>query len=578
MRCLAFTVLFAFSALAPAAETGQKYAVLIAVSDYQEASGLKPLPFTVKDVEGFRGALLATGYQPANVWVLHDKLPAEKNPGFRFVPKKNEIVTELGRALGLLDAADSVVVVLNGHGVHFKGEKTSHFCPLDADLNTKKNLIPMDGPGGLYPMLETCKAKSKLLIAGMCRNDPKDFPADSQAADKIDLTSPETPPAGIAALYSCEAGQKTYFDPKAGSYFFKHLTAAWRGEYADDELTLDGVFESVRAKTKREVFAVSKGLKDQYPEVRRKYDGAWVVQPADLVRLAKDHRDHERGLLCERQFLSFGKEYARPHTTGICFPPKNWRGAPDAVARQAEWLRLATEGRPTAMTLTGVALNTGVGKDAEAAVKWFGRAAEAGDALAMCDLAFCLAGGGGVPKDEAAAMKWFLRAGDAGCVKAMTWLGSGYAGGWWGARDDKEALKWALRAADLGHCYVLNELAESAMTGETAAGKVPKDEKQAVTLFRLSAEKGDTLALCLLGAAHWNGTGVDADDAKALALFQQAADAGDPNGMICLAFCHLHGRGVDMDAKKAAEWFRQAKKANDISGEAKRLLKELGEE
>jgi TPR repeat protein len=48
--------------------------------------------------------------------------------------------------------------------------------------------------------------------------------------------------------------------------------------------------------------------------------------------------------------------------------------------------------------------------------------------------------------------------------------------------------------------------------------------------------------------------------------------------MNCLAFRHLHGRGVAKDAKKAAEWFRQAVKAKDISGEAKRMLKELGEE
>lgn len=39
---------------------GTQYAFLVAVSKYDADSGLKPLPFTVKDVEGFKDALLAT--------------------------------------------------------------------------------------------------------------------------------------------------------------------------------------------------------------------------------------------------------------------------------------------------------------------------------------------------------------------------------------------------------------------------------------------------------------------------------------------------------------------------------------
>ena len=277
--CRLLAVLLLLPSLALAQDkAGTKYAFIVAVSKYGKVSGLKPLPFTVKDVEGYRDALLATGYEAKNIRLLHDKLTEEQNPEFRFVPKKAEIVGELGLLLKFLGPEDSVVVVLNGHGVHFKGDATSHFCPLDADLGRKASLLAMDGPGGLYPLLETCKAKSKLLIAGMCRNDPADFPATDQADVKITLGAPEKPPEGIAAFYSCEAGQKTYFDPEKGSYFFNHLSAAWRGEYAgDDELTLDTVFSSVRSRTKKEVFDMSAGLKDQFPEVRRKYDGTWTI-------------------------------------------------------------------------------------------------------------------------------------------------------------------------------------------------------------------------------------------------------------------------------------------------------------
>ena len=73
----------------------------------------------------------------------------------------------------------------------------------------------------------------------------------------------------------------TYFDKDKGSYFFNHLTAAWRGDYVgEDELTLDSVFASVRSRTKKDVYDMSGGVKDQFPEVRRRYDGSWGITKA----------------------------------------------------------------------------------------------------------------------------------------------------------------------------------------------------------------------------------------------------------------------------------------------------------
>jgi len=66
IRLLAAILLL--SGLAAAQEKkGTRYAFLVAVSKYDEDSGLKPLPFTVTDVEGFTEALLAAGYDAKNV-------------------------------------------------------------------------------------------------------------------------------------------------------------------------------------------------------------------------------------------------------------------------------------------------------------------------------------------------------------------------------------------------------------------------------------------------------------------------------------------------------------------------------
>jgi TPR repeat protein len=555
-----------------AQEKGTKYAFIVAVSKYDEANGLKPLPFTVRDVEGFRDALILSGYEPKNIRLLHDRLGEEENPGFRFVPKKSEILTELARLLKFADTDDSVIVVLNGHGVHFKGDKTSHFCPLDADLGAKTNMIPMDGEGGLYPLLEKCRAKRKLLIAGMCRNDPKEFPADSQAADIIDLSLPDKPPEGIAALYSCEPGQRTYFDTKTGSFFFKHLSAAWRGEYSPDEVTLEDVFTSVRAKTKKDVNDMSNGLKDQFPEVRRKYDGTWLVQPADLALLSREQRRYETLMYCENHSMTFGKGFEKPRLSGFCYPPKPEDENTNRERRFKDVLAMAKTGNPTAMLLAGVFINfaSGTDKNEAQAAEWFRKAAELGNTSALYELGIMTQ-----ETDKDKSREYFTKAAELGNPKAMGWLSMLYLNGIGVERDRAAAVKWAVRAGEHGYLYSLNDVGTDALGGEDGN---TKDVKLAVTMFRRAANLGSPAAMCMLGALHLTGEGVEKDEAKALAWFRKAADLGDFNGMTCLGFCHEQGRGVEKSREKAIEWFRKAVKTDLVADAAKEGLKRLGEE
>lgn len=544
---------------------GTKYAFLVAVSKYDEQNGLRPLPFAVRDVESFREALLLSGYEAKNIWLLHDRLREEHNPGYRFVPKKAEILKELGMLMRVMEEEDSLVVVLNGHGVHFKGDKTSHFCPLDADLGTKANMIPMDGNGGLYPLLEKCKARSKLLIAGMCRNDPKEFPADSQAAELIDLEVPDKPPQGIAAFYSCEPGQRTYFEPTQGSYFFKHLSAAWRGDYSgEDEVTLDAVFTNVRAKTKKDVFDMSKGTKDQFPEVRRKYDGSWVVQPPDLALVAREYRRYESTMNCELHLMSFADGYEKPHLNGVCRAPE-LADKPNREKRFGDLLRMAKQGNARAMLLTGNNLQygDGVAKDEKQAAEWYHKAGDLGVAFAMFEL-------GLMAKDKEQANEYHRKAAELGSPKAMCWMASVVLGD--DPKNSEEALKWAVRGAEYGFYYALDDLASAAMFDEK--GK-PKDAKMALALFRRSAGLGSPTAMCMIGAAHLRGDGVEKDDRKAVEWFRKAADLGDANGMTCLGFCHEHGRGVEKSQTVAVEWFRKALKTDKFAEGAKDALKRL---
>ena len=263
---------------------GTRYAFLVACSDYDE-DHLKKLPFTVKEMAEFRDVLLATGVAPNNIKFLRDGAQ-----DFRFIPTKAHIEKELELLLNRVKANDTVLVVLNGHGLQFKGDKSGFFCPLGAEVLKRETMLPMDA---VFAQLQGCKAKRKLLIINACRNDP--LSETSQAAKKVTLVdSYEEVPEGIAALYACQQTERSYYyDPKhpktsgrARSIFMHHLIEAWQGKYtAGGKVTLEEVIRHVTQKTVDDA-DVFRGQK-QTPTVMRAYQGEWVLAKAVKAALAK---------------------------------------------------------------------------------------------------------------------------------------------------------------------------------------------------------------------------------------------------------------------------------------------------
>lgn len=293
MRVLTvFTVLFLATAGYAQPDNGspKSYGFLVGVSGYKKTE-LRPLPFTPDDVEGFKKALTTTGIPEDHIKVLHDRQP---NP--RFFPDKKRILKELDLTLDGLRPQDALIVALSGHGVQFKGDKTGFFCPLDAELGDKSTLIPMEGPGGLFEILKACKAQTKLLIVNACRNDP--FSDLAQAARKADFDDSykEEVPEGIAAIYSCREGQKSYYDPdRKRGIFFDHVIRAWTGEYDQQrERTIESFFDQVATKTKLDVDRTL-GEK-QHPVVMRQYTGKWSITssaPRPVVPVSAKGRTFE---------------------------------------------------------------------------------------------------------------------------------------------------------------------------------------------------------------------------------------------------------------------------------------------
>ncbi len=568
IRSLVVLLLLPLAAVAQEAK-GTQYAFLVGCSGYAEAK-LTPLPYTVNDVEQFRQALLETGFEADHIKMLHDKQDR------RFQSERAKIVKEFATLLDGLKPEDTVIVALSGHGVQLKKEGVSYFCPLDADLEDKATLIPLDGKGGLFEQLKACPAKRKLLIVNACR-DVRDIPGKrAQAAEKIDLDDfAAAVPEGIAAIYSCKAGQKSYYDPKRhGGIFFDHVTRAWRGEYADAGKTTDieAFFREVSTRTKADVDKTYGEA--QVPEVKREYKEEWRVPVSAIVAefreseaaakspasLDKWTKQVSPARLREWRRLAEGGNVMGMQLTARCL--MTGAGTPKDETAAVEWFRKAAgRGHGPAMNNLGVCYfnGRGVGKDIKQAVEWYRLAADLGVPAAMNNYGYSLATGLGVDKDETAAIAWYRKSADQGVSLAMTNLGQCYRVGRGVAKDDAQAIEWLRKAAALGEPGALYSLGYCC---EHGAG-VTKDEGQAVEWYRKAVAAGNPMAMTNLGLCYREGRGVGKDEREALNYFHKSADLGEPVGTRQIGYCYEAGLGVARDAQQAAEWYRKAAKLGD---------------
>jgi hypothetical protein len=184
-----------------------------------EKRELNPLLFPERDVEELAAALEEAGYPHDNIILMTRKSAQEKDDS-RYAPDAERIRTQLKQLLTPRRPGDTVLVAFAGHGVQFQGDPDSRFCPTDADLTNRKNLIEL---GEVYKQLEDCKASTKVLLVDACRNDPLAAGARAAGNGLASVTRPpgQNPPESVAVLFSCSPGQVAFEDPdlKHGVFF-----------------------------------------------------------------------------------------------------------------------------------------------------------------------------------------------------------------------------------------------------------------------------------------------------------------------------------------------------------------------
>jgi hypothetical protein len=177
---------------------------------------------------------------------------------------------------------DTILLAFAGHGLQFEGQKDGYFCPNDARPFAEKtdSLISL---GKIYAELDASFAAVKIMLVDACRNDPL-VPRGSRGVD-ADTAPP--PPRGVAALFSCSAGQTAIEDSKLQhGVFFYYVLQGLMGaaKDADNEVTIQGLSSYVSKQVAREVPKRYGAEAQQSPNLKADLSGI----PPVVVRVNSD--------------------------------------------------------------------------------------------------------------------------------------------------------------------------------------------------------------------------------------------------------------------------------------------------
>jgi TPR repeat protein len=233
--------------------------------------------------------------------------------------------------------------------------------------------------------------------------------------------------------------------------------------------------------------------------------------------------------------------------------------------------RAVAQDYPAAMTALGYHFERGAGiaRNEAQALALYRQAAAKGHADGMFNLGRLYQLGRGVPQDERESDRWFNAALKAGSVDAIVHfrrarqleMEDNARPLFEQAFKAYEANKFE-QAAELG-----NASAQVALGQLTRLGMgVPKNEEDAVRLYRRAAERGHAGGQTQLGLAYQLGEGVKEDWTEAHAWCAKGAAQQYALGLLCVGRQFQFGLGVPQDRNTAIRYFELAEDQGDGTG------------
>lgn len=124
-----------------------------------------------------------------------------------------------------------------------------------------------------------------------------------------------------------------------------------------------------------------------------------------------------------------------------------------------------------------------------------------------------------------------------GCGVGMLMWGLTLRHGWGCEKNEKVGFKWLRRAAE----SAVEDLESARGGGEWSA-----------------VQSELVLAIYEVGQCFFHGWGVVKDQKMAVSYYRVAAKIGDSDAQVDLAFCLANGKGCKKDKREAAKWYRAA--------------------
>jgi len=231
---------------------------------------------------------------------------------------------------------------------------------------------------------------------------------------------------------------------------------------------------------------------------------------------------------------------------------------------------LAEKGSAVAQrNIAGRLLNgVGVNQDSVNALKWYTKAASAGDVLAMYQTGIMYRLGIGTDVDKPEAIKWFNMAAEqknTGAISEIAWM---LLSGEETEKNDSLAFEYFKVVADMGNAGVRNQIG---MMYRDGIG-ITKDLEEAKKYFLLSAEQGNAAARMNLAEILKQGT--ENDQIVAFELYKKLAFIGDMRAYFHLGIMHRDGIGTASNISQAIFWLEKASKKGDqkASNELRKII------
>lgn len=292
-------------------------------------------------------------------------------------------------------------------------------------------------------------------------------------------------------------------------------------------------------------------------------------------------------------------------------------GCPDGDGEtMMRYLRnLANHGDAKGQSLLAEALcndaivGVGIGDvDYEESLRWFRKAAQAGDATALMLLPGFLYYGQHFVQDKDEAFFWqihYIESGKSVSMDDLETIGFPYInnspepngdGKWWTKEESfrlfkkfaeqgdaiaqcglahfywygecieynrDEAIRWYEKAAKQGNAEAQYELGEIYYDALMKPGKT---NRTAVKWYKKAAEQGHKYAQEMLGEAYYSGMGVKQNYEEAFVWYKRAAEQGVVTVMSRLGDMYYSGKGIEENIEEAYKWYSKAEKHNDYWG------------